>query len=384
MRFVNFLIKPASSACNLRCRYCFYEDEAQNREQACMGRMDSATAEKLIDRAFEASEPGGTVTFTFQGGEPTVAGLPFFEAFTACARAKQPPKVKLAFSIQTNGTLLTEDWAAFFQREGFLVGLSLDGYRENHNAWRVDPQGGETWGSCMAALELLKRYRVDVNALCVVTGQCARHPKKAYETLKRLGFDYIQFIACLDPLGEPRGGRPWSLTPSAYGKFLCQLFDLWYRDWETGHYRSIRLFDDYIHMLLGDSTSTCATCGRCGGYFVAEAGGSLYPCDFYVLDQWKLGTLDSGPLEALRSGADYRRFLDLGARPPEKCRACQWGRLCRGGCKNGWVWQDGVPENHYCASFQALFRYALPRMLRIAREEARQRQRPSGKRLSIE
>lgn len=375
MRFVNFLIKPASSACNLRCRYCFYEDEAQNREQACMGRMDSATAEKLIDRAFEASEPGGTVTFTFQGGEPTVAGLPFFEAFTACARAKQPPKVKLAFSIQTNGTLLTEDWAAFFQREGFLVGLSLDGYRENHNAWRVDPQGGETWGSCMAALELLKRHRVDVNALCVVTGQCARHPKKAYEALKRLGFDYIQFIACLDPIGEPRGGRPWSLTPSAYGKFLCQLFDLWYRDWETGHYRSIRLFDDYIHMLLGDSTSTCATCGRCGGYFVAEADGSLYPCDFYVLDQWKLGTLDSGSLEALRSGADYRRFLDLGARPPEKCRACQWGRLCRGGCKNDWVWQDGVPENHYCPSFQALFRYALPRMLRIAREEARQRQR---------
>lgn len=349
-----------------------------------MGRMDNATAEKLIDRAFEASEPGGTVTFTFQGGEPTVAGLPFFEAFTACARAKQPPKVNLAFSIQTNGTLLTEDWAAFFQREGFLVGLSLDGYRENHNAWRVDPQGGETWGSCMAALELLKRYRVDVNALCVVTGQCARHPKKAYEALKRLGFDYIQFIACLDPIGEPRGGRPWSLTPSAYGKFLCQLFDLWYRDWETGHYRSIRLFDDYIHMLLGDSTSTCATCGRCGGYFVAEADGSLYPCDFYVLDQWKLGTLDSGPLEALRTGADYRRFLDLGARPPEKCRACQWGRLCRGGCKNDWVWQDGAPENHYCASFQALFRYALPRMLRIAREEARQRQRPSGKRLSIE
>ena len=375
MRFVNFLIKPASSACNLRCRYCFYEDEAQNREQACMGRMDSATAEKLIDRAFEASEPGGTVTFTFQGGEPTVAGLPFFEAFTACARAKQPPKVTLAFSIQTNGTLLTEDWAAFFQREGFLVGLSLDGYRENHNAWRIDPQGGETWGGCMAALELLKRHRVDVNALCVVTGPCARHPKKAYEALKRLGFDYIQFIACLDPIGEPRGGRPWSLTPSAYGKFLCQLFDLWYRDWETGHYRSIRLFDDYIHMLLGDSTSTCATCGRCGGYFVAEADGSLYPCDFYVLDQWKLGTLDSGPLEALRSGADYRRFLDLGARPPEKCHTCQWGRLCRGGCKNDWDWQDGVPENHYCASFQALFRYALPRMLRIAREEARQRQR---------
>ena len=118
------------------------------------------------------------------------------------------------------------------------------------------------------------------------------------------------------------------------------------------------------------------SCGRCGGYFVAEADGSLYPCDFYVLDQWKLGTLDSGPLETLRSGADYRRFLDLGARPPEKCRACQWGRLCRGGCKNDWIWQDGVPENHYCASFQALFRYALPRMLRIAREEARQRQRP--------
>ena len=376
MRFVNFLIKPASSACNLRCRYCFYEDEAQNRAQACMGRMDGITAEKLIDKAFDASEAGGTVAFAFQGGEPTVAGLPFFEAFTAYARAHKPPKVNLALSIQTNGTLLDEDWAAFLKREGFLVGISLDGYRENHNTWRLDTQGQGTWSTCVASLELLKRHRVDVNALCVVTSTCARHPKKAYESLKKLGFDYIQFIACLDPLGEPRGGRPWSLTPQAYGKFLCQLFDLWYRDWEAGQYHSIRLFDDYIHILLGDNTGTCATCGRCGGYFVAEADGSLYPCDFYVLDQWKLGTLDSGPLEEIRQGETYTRFFQLGANLPEECHACKYASLCHGGCKNDWVWEDGKPRNYYCTSFRSLLDYALPRMLRIAKSETRARHQP--------
>ena len=376
MRSVNSLIKPASSACNLRCRYCFYEDEAQNRAQACMGRMDGATAEKLIDKAFDASEAGGTVAFAFQGGEPTVAGLPFFEAFTAYARAHKPPKVNLALSIQTNGTLLDKDWAAFLKREGFLVGISLDGYRENHNTWRLDTQGQGTWSTCVASLELLKQHRVDVNALCVVTSTCARHPKKAYESLKKLGFDYIQFIACLDPLGEPRGGRPWSLTPQAYGKFLCQLFDLWYRDWETGQYHSIRLFDDYIHILLGDNTGTCATCGRCGGYFVAEADGSLYPCDFYVLDQWKLGTLDSGPLEEIRQGETYTRFFQLGANLPEECHACQYAPLCHGGCKNDWIREDGKPRNYYCASFRSLFDYALPRMLRIAKAETRARHQP--------
>lgn len=373
MRIVNFLIKPASSACNLRCRYCFYADAAQNRTQASMGRMTRDTAELLIRRAFEAIEPGGVVTFAFQGGEPTLAGLDFFQDFVAYARKHLPPKVSLQFSIQTNGILLDDSWVRFLKREQFLVGLSLDGCRDIHNHNRVDPAGDGTWGICMGALERLKQEKVDVNALCVVTGTCARHPQKVYTTLKKLGFSYLQFIACLDPIAEPRGQRPWSLSPQAYGRFLCQLFDLWYRDWETGNYRSIRLFDDYIHILLGDGFSTCATCGNCGGYFVAEADGSLYPCDFYALDQWCLGDLNTAPLEQLRRGEVYTSFLLSGKPIPEECSACRWRNLCNGGCKNDWIWTDGRPRNYYCAALQALFDHAFPRMLRIAQAEQRGR-----------
>lgn len=291
MRNVNLLIKPASSLCNLRCRYCFYADEAKNRACPSMGIMREETVELLLREAYRCVEERGAVSFAFQGGEPTLAGLDFFRRFVERARALRPPRVEISFSIQTNGTLLDEEWAAFFRQEDFLVGISLDGFPEAHNSHRVDAEGKGTWNRAVRNLALLKKHRVKVNALCVVTGQCARSPQQAYQNLKKLGFDFLQFIACLDPIGEARGGQPWSLEPEAYGRFLCRLFDLWYRDWESGQYHSIRLFDDQIRLLLGDSGSTCATCGQCGAYFVVEGDGSVYPCDFFALDEWRLGVL---------------------------------------------------------------------------------------------
>ena len=195
MKNIHFLVKPASSLCSLRCRYCFYADEAQNREQQSMGHMSEETARTLIEEGFRWIEPGGAVSFMFQGGEPTGAGLPFFETFTALARKLCPDGVRLSFSIQTNGMLLNEAWAEFFRREGFLVGISLDGFKENHNLYRLDAQGSETWNRVVKAAALLQKHHVEVNALCVVTGQCAKRPERAYRELKKLGFDYLQFIA---------------------------------------------------------------------------------------------------------------------------------------------------------------------------------------------
>ncbi len=291
MKYINFLIKPSSSLCNLRCRYCFYADEAENRSIGSMGFMSRETAERLIASAYAEAEPGGTVSFAFQGGEPTLAGLEFFRYFTERANALKPDRIHVSFSIQTNGILLNEEWAELFRKEDFLVGISLDGFKECHDLYRVDPGEKGTWNRITRSLSILKKYQVKVNALCVVTSRCARSPEMAYNELKKLGFDFIQFIACKDPIGMERGGRSYSLTPEAYGKFLCRLFDLWYRDWETGNYHSIRLFDDYIHILLGDGASICAACGRCGAYFVVEGDGSVYPCDFYVLDEWLMGSL---------------------------------------------------------------------------------------------
>ena len=369
MKTINFLIKPASSLCNLRCRYCFYADEAANRQEASMGIMTHETVDTLLREAYAAVEPGGFVSFAFQGGEPTVAGLDYFRYFTAQARALKPPRVGLAFSIQTNGTLLNESWAEFFRKEDFLVGLSLDGFPDLHNQNRVDAEGKATWNRITRNLALLKKQGVRVNALCVLTGSCARSPHKAYENLKKLGFDYIQFIACLDPIGEKRGSRPWSLKPEAYGKFLCRVFDLWYRDWEKGNYHSVRLFDNYIHLLLGEGGSTCATCGQCGAYFVVEGDGSVYPCDFFSLDEWRIGKLGEMSLPAMAESETERRFLAWGREKPAECAACPWRGLCNGGCKNDWFTAEDGIHNYYCAAFCMLFEHAAPRMETIARAE---------------
>ena len=369
MRSVNVLVKPASSLCNLRCRYCFYADEAQKRQQASMGLMREETAALLIEEAYRAVDPHGAVSFAFQGGEPTVAGLAFFRSFTALAKARRPKGAALSFSIQTNGMLLDEDWARFLKEEGYLVGVSLDGFADLHNANRVDAEGKGSWNRALRGAALLQKAGVPVNALCVVTAQCARSPVKAYQTLKKLGFDYIQFIACLDPIGQARGGCPWSLTPEGYGKFLCQLFDLWFRDWESGRYHSIRLFDDYIHLLLGEGGGTCATCGNCGAYFVVEADGSVYPCDFFVLDEWRLGRLGEQSLTEMAESETAKRFLAWGQEKPAACADCPYRSLCNGGCKNDW--ERG--HNYYCTAFCMLFAHAHERMRWIAQAELQAR-----------
>lgn len=376
MRFATFLIKPASSLCNLRCRYCFYEDIAENRTCKSMGIMTQETADLLIGEAFRLLDRNGEAVFAFQGGEPTVAGLEYFRHF--CGRVHQlaPAGVHYSFSIQTNGTLLDEAWADFFAQEDFLVGISLDGSKDLHNTHRVDAEGKDTWNRVVKSVRLLQKWKVRFNALCVVTGQCAQKPEQAYRQLKKLGISFIQYIACLDPIEEPRGAQPFSLTPEAYGKFLCRVFALWYSDWAQGQYTSVRLFDDYVHLLLGDGGGTCATCGQCGGYLVVEGDGSLYPCDFYVLDKWRLGKLGDAPLGEILQGPEMRAFLEWGREKPEECRQCPYRRLCNGGCKNDWYADaEGKPHNYYCESFRMLFAYGAERIAQIAQAEYDMRRR---------
>lgn len=369
MKYLSFLIKPASSLCNLRCKYCFYEDEAVNRMQHSMGIMQEDLADTLITQAFEVIDQDGMITFAFQGGEPTVAGLSFFQHFVAKVKACCPPQVSVNYSIQTNGTLLNENWAKFLKDEHFLVGLSLDGFRDAHEAHRVDPNGNGTWKKVLATKALLDKYEVEYNALCVVTKRCASHPEKAYKTLKQLGFRYIQFIACLDPIGHNRGSEPWSLTPDAYGRFLCHTFDLWYQDWVSGNYHSVRLFEDYVHILLGDGVSACSTCGKCGSYLVIEGDGSGYPCDFYALDDWKIGSLHQITLEQMANSTIAADFLQWGTKKPDECTHCPYGRICNGGCKNDWFTDSTGTHNYYCSAFRRFLDYAFPRIRQIALAE---------------
>lgn len=325
--------------------------------------MSEATAERIISEAFRLISPGGTITFLFQGGEPTLAGLDFFRNFMELEHKYTKAGVHCHHAIQTNGFCLTEEWAAFFQKHKFLVGLSMDGTQAVHDYLRIDTAAQGTWENATRALSLLDHFHVETNILCVVTKQAAKKTSQIYRSLTQLGRHPMQFIPCLDPIEAERGTEFYSLKPDVYGKFLCSLFDCWYHDWKAGNYVSIRTFDDYLRILMRMNPSTCAASGACGSYLVVEGDGSLYPCDFYVLDDWRIGNImEMNVQEALASPVSIR-FVQDGAKRPVPCRSCRYLPICRGGCKRDWTAQH---NNYYCASFKTFFAYALPRLQEMA------------------
>ncbi len=367
MQSVSLLIKPASSLCNLRCRYCFYEDESENRSQKCYGIMTTDTMDRILESAVDASAKGAVISLGFQGGEPTLAGLDFYRHLIQ--EEKKYPDRRFAHSIQTNGYVIDDEWAAFLGQNRFLVGISIDGYKELHDINRINASGEGSFDRVRANLENLKRHNVAFNALCVVTKQATQKPHRVYNRLKDMGFSYLQFIACLDPIGKERGKESYSLLPDDYGKFLCAIFDNWYRDWKEGRYTSVRQFDDYIHLMTGVAPSSCAASGQCSSTLIAEADGSLYPCDFYVLDDWNLGNIkDVSIAQALSSEKAISFIRDYGKRPGE-CKSCTWLPICHGGCKRDITFSDGNAENYFCPSFKFFFEYASERLEEIARAE---------------
>lgn len=363
MKNISLLIKPASSLCGLRCKYCFYEDVASSRSVKSFGIMSDSTAENVVKKAFAAAERGSVISFMFQGGEPTVAGLDFFRKFIALEEKYAIKGVRVEHSIQTNGMAIDREWAEFLRENNFLVGVSIDGTEYIHDGMRVDSEGRGTWQRAVDALRLLGEFGVETDILCVVTKQAAKKPQAVYRALRELGCKSLQFIPCLDPLGAKRGAMPYSLTGENYGKFLCGVFDCWYADWKRGDYVTVRLFEEYLRHLLRMPAASCSTMGRCGGYLVIEGDGSLYPCDFYVLDEYCLGNINEGEIiDALRS-ENAMKFVSEGAKRPAKCGECPYYALCRGGCRRDF---DERGENYYCEAYRRFFAYAGERLAEMA------------------
>ncbi len=370
MPSLSLLIKPVSGACNLQCRYCFYHDEQEHRAVASCGVMSEGTLETVIRKALAYATR--TCAFGFQGGEPTLRGLDFFRRAVELQQRYNVHHARITNALQTNGLLIDEDWAAFLGENRFLVGLSLDGPKDLHDGNRVDAAGGGSYSRALRAAQLLKSRGVDVNVLTVVTGQVAAAIPRIYRFFRRSGLLYQQYIPCLDPLGVPRGTADYSLTPEAYGAFLRTLFDLWYRDVTQGQFVYIRYFENLVGLLLGRPPESCALFGECTVQHVVEADGSVYPCDFYCLDPWRLGTVQGDDFAALRETAAARRFVETSRAGREACRTCPYGPLCRGGCRRDR--EPPLPEgpgNYYCSAYRSFFQYALPRLRQVAAAVAR-------------
>jgi uncharacterized protein len=363
---ISVLVKPASSKCNLNCKYCFYHDVANNRSVADFGFMNLDTAEVIIRKVLQFAS--GYATFSFQGGEPTLCGLDFFESVITLQNKLNVNSVAINNCLQTNGILLDEKWAEFLHDHHFLVGLSLDGPRDLHDEFRVDAKENGTYERVMQTATLLDKYKVEYNILFTVTNPAAHAPDALYDFFKNNNFNFLQFMPCIDPENTERGTNKYSLSPDNYTVFLKQFFDKWYADFMGGREVSIRYFDNLVRMVMGMHPEMCSLLGSCQCQFVFEADGSVYPCDFYVTDEWKLGHIQSNELLELYESGHAKHFRESSLSTATICRNCKWNYLCRGGCRRDREnpRKKGLERNYYCRSFQDFLEYAYPRLVKLA------------------
>ena len=364
MKNLNLLIKPASSSCNLRCRYCFYYDVADNREVKNYGIMNDDTLENMVKKVFDDVEY--SANFAFQGGEPTMAGIEFFEKFHKLVEKYNTKKIIVNFSLQTNGTLLNKKWLELFKKHNYLIGLSLDGNKEMHDTFRIDAKGEGTFSRVLKAAKMMRKAEVEFNILCVVNKLIAQNGKLVYNFFRNNGFRYYQFIPCLDSLSCSEE-KDYTLTAEDYGKFLDETFNLWYEDIMSDKRISVRHFDNYTKIILGEEPEACDMVGHCNMNAVLESDGSMYPCDFYVLDEFKVGNINESSFEELFKSEAEMRFLRTSLAVDEKCKVCRYFKICRGGCRrHKELTAEGNYENRFCESYKYFFERNIDKMIKTA------------------
>lgn len=370
---ISVMLKPASSLCNMRCRYCFYHSLAQNREMPSHGMMSEDTLKNALEKAFAYAD-GKPVSLSFQGGEPLLAGKDFFRTAERLIKTLNLKGSPVDVGIQTNGTLLDEEWCRMFARFGWLVGLSLDGDRIA-NAYRVDAEGGETFDKVYAAAKMLQKNHVEFNVLCVLTRPVAERIERIYSFFRRNKFRHLQFIPVLRPLravsgvaagaqtdganGVAESDEEWALTPEAYLTFLKKAFSLYMKDMIDGRYTSVRQFDNFVRLANFGRAEQCGMNGVCSRQFVVEGDGAVYPCDFYCLDEYCIGNINESDFASLENHPVAVKFVEESLTRTEKCEGCKYLRMCGGGCKRE---RQDVDK---CEAYKEFFDYALPNMKRM-------------------
>lgn len=380
MPAASILIKPASANCNMDCKYCFYKCLSSHREEYSKGFMKEETLETLVREAIAYAD--GSLTFAFQGGEPTLAGRDFFQKAVELQQKYNNKKLQIENTIQTNGLLIDEKWARFLGEHRFLVGLSLDGPKKMHDRYRKDAAGQDTFARIMHSVQLLEQYHVDYNVVTVVTNDTAKQASFLYKFWKRNHYPFVQFIPCMDEIKRQDGTQErsiYAVEPEQYGKFLCELFDLWYADFAAGETMDIRMFSNLAQMAAGYPAEECGMNGCCNCYFVVEGDGSVYPCDFYCMDEWKLGTVNDGFVQ-MKTSEKAKAFVEASRPVCATCQECPHFSLCRGGCRR---WRepfvDGKPGlNQLCSAYRMFFAHAAERMERLG-VYIRQKYAGSGK-----
>lgn len=376
------MLKPRGAVCNLDCAYCYYlSKEALFPESRF--RMSEALLESFT-RQYLASQPDGPVSFAWQGGEPTLMGLPFFEHAVELQQRYRRPGQRVENVLQTNATTLDAAWCRFLKAHDFLLGVSLDGPRTLHDVYRIDKGGSPTFDRVMAAVDLIKAHDLRFNVLCCVNHANAAHPLDVYRFLRdEVEAEFIQFIPVVERLST--AGLPESelvsdrsVRPEAFGRFLLAVFEEWVRR-DVGRVY-VQHFDVTLGAWLGQPGGLCVHAPTCGNALALEHNGDLFSCDHFVEAGFHLGNIGAGNLAALVVSDRQRAFGQAKSDAlPDACRACDLRFACQGGCpKDRFVRSaDAGPGlNYLCAGYLLFFTSTAPAM-RFMAEQLRQGQAPA-------
>ena len=349
----------------MRCDYCFYRDEMSKRKIPLYGFMSEETLKNVIRKTMLTAE--GMITYVFQGGEPTLCGIDFFKKVLEYQKKYNKYGIQVQNTFQTNGYAIDKDWCSFLTENNFLVGVSVDGTKETHDYYRHDKYGNGTYGKVRQSIKMFDEYGVEYNVLTVVHNKVAENIKDIYFEYKRNGWNYQQYIPCLEPLGK-RNKEEYALSPEQYGKFLIELFEMWYSDVKNKCQPYIRHFENYIAILLGYCAEACDQRGRCSIQNVIEADGSVYPCDFYVLDTYKLGNLNNERMMCINNSEIGKQFIQRSLVKNRECMECKYYSLCKNGCfrHRDFVEVEGSYKNFFCTSYKIFFENCYEKLKEIA------------------
>lgn len=400
----HLLAKPTGAICNLDCQYCFFLAKEQLYPDSKF-RMTDDVLETYIQQIL-ASHQTPEVTIAWQGGEPTLMGLEFFESSIKLVEKHKKPGQKVSHTIQTNGTRLNDDWGRFFKQHNFLVGLSVDGPQHWHDIYRVDKRGRGSFELVMEGWKTLKKHKVDFNILCTVNAANGNYPLEVYRFFRdELGAEFIQFIPIIERVNEDgstlvQSGNQVtarSVKPEQFGQFLNSVFDEWVRR-DVGKV-FIQHFDAALANWVGVQPGVCIFSKTCGNALALEHNGDLYSCDHFVEPDYKLGNIQETPMIELIASERQRQFgyakFDT---LPQYCRNCEVRFACNGGCpKNRFIeTPDGETGlNYLCAGYKAFFthidkpmrmmadllrqgRYADEVMDMLAKQERRKKTKAQG------
>ena len=381
------MLKPAGAHCNLACKYCYYLEKNNLYQNSHRHLMSDEMLEQFTREYIEA-QTMPQVLFTWHGGEPLMRSIDFYKKALALqkkyAHGKQIDNV-----IQTNGTLLTDEWCEFFAKNHWLVGISIDGPQEYHDHYRVTPAGKPSWEKVMQGIQLLKKHRVEWNAMAVVNAYNAEHPLEFYHFFRDNGCQYLQFTPIVERLTEHEDGRTLasladdreipladaSVTPQQWGNFLCTIFDDWVRH-DVGK-TFVEIFDCTLANWMGVLPGICAYSKECGHAGVMEHNGDVYSCDHFVFPEYKLGNIRDQSLIDMLYGEKQQAFSRLKHTSlPRQCKECDMEFACHGECPKNRFEKDKYGEpglNYLCQGYYQYYTHVAPYMDFMKRELLAQR-----------